>query len=1075
MKRLLSSLFFLLMVAISAMGQDRTVTGTVTATEDGLPLPGVSVKVPGGTVATQTNANGRFSLSVPASARSLDISYVGYSSQTLTIGANNVVNASLVVDTKQLGEVVVTGALGVKRASKELGYASTNIDSKKITETHPTNFTNGLTAKAPGLVISTFDNGINPGTRFTLRGNRHINGNNYALVLLNGVPISPNDVNTINPEDIESVDILNGAGAASLYGSEASNGALSITTKRGASGGEPLISYSNSFLAETISYFPSLQTRFGGYGGEGGIYVDPLTGFIIKQVPYENQSYGPEYDGSLQQLGLPTVSGAKQLYPYSTPGTDPRLAFFNTGYSDQNNISYAAGDSKNSFNLSANNLTRTGVVPDDKYDRTVVRLSAGKTYGIFKADFTGSYARQKVSTYGFGYDGNSSMLATLLNTPSWVPINSFQDLDAEFSDQNSYFNSYGVNPYWIVKKSRFNTQSDDFNGSFSGTLTPSKWFDATYRIANNFGVSQQQYTRAQVDFSAYAHSDPDGTGNRAQSALGGAANTPGSLPGQVNNVTQYGDGSLSTGAGPQGYSRVSQDVFVNFHKTFFDDFKANLLLGNSLWQQSYQRISNLSNQLLVKDFYNIGSILGVPTTAQSTAKIRQIAFFAALNLGYKDYAFLEVSDRNDRDSRLAASNRSFFYPSAKASFVFTQAIPMLQDNKILSYGKLRGSYSRVGDVNVAPYSINNTFNPTNGFPYGSIGGLSLSTTLNNPQLKPELTKEIEFGADLGFLDNRINTNATYYKSNTTDQTLAITTSPSTGYLNTLVNVGEVENTGYEFKLDIQALNKATNKVGLNLTGNFSIQNSKVVSLVSGLNQITLGSPDARTSIAAVVGQPYPVLFATDVNRDPDGKVIVSSTTGNPSTNPNLLNMGQTTPKYILGLSQTVSYKILSLSATSEFRTGNVTYNQGLRQATAAGVSALSASSGRQRFVFPNSVIQTSPGVYVPNTNTTTSDGDISFFDGGAFYNAGSTYVTSAAFWKLREVNLNVDLTSFIKKQKFVKRASFALVGRNLLMYRPKSNTWIDPEFVSTSGNAVGFSTDQLPPTRLFGANLNVTF
>jgi len=476
----------------------------------------------------------------------------------------------------------------------------------------------------------------------------------------------------------------------------------------------------------------------------------------------------------------------------------------------------------------------------------------------------------------------------------------------------------------------------------------------------------------------------------------------------------------------------------------------------------------------VSGFYNINSILGVPATTTTTGIIRQYAFFGSLDLGYKDYAFIELTERNDKDSRLGAANRSFYYPSVKGSFVFTQAIPQLKDNKILSYGKIRASYAQVGDINLSPYSTSNTYNATGGFPYGNVGGLSLSTTLNNPLIQPEITKEFEFGTDLGFFDGRITAGVTYYNSKTINQTLNITTSPSIGYSSTAINVGEVDNTGLETKLDLQVLTKAKNKVGLDLAGNFTIQNSTVVSLTNGLPQIAIGG-FTNASIDAVVGQPFPVLLGTDVLRDPQGHVIVNSVTGNPTLNSNLTNLGRTTPKYLLGLTQTVSYKFMSLSVTSEFRTGNVIYNQGLLQATAAGSSALSASSGRQRFVFPNSVIQTGPNTFVPNTTLTTKDGDINFFDSGDYYSAASTYVTSGAFWKIREADLNFDLTSFVKGSKVIKRASFSLIGRNLFMAVPKSNNWTDPEFASTTGNASGFSSNQLPPTRLFGANLNLTF
>jgi TonB-linked SusC/RagA family outer membrane protein len=1062
--------------------QNRTIKGTVVAKEDGGPMPGVGVKVKGTTLGVVTGADGKYSISVPSSATTLVFTFIGYAPQEKAISGATV-NVTLELSNKTLGEVVVTGALGVKKAAKEIGYASTNINSKQLIETAPTNFTNGLTAKAPGLVISTLDNGINPATRFTLRGNRHIFGNNYALVILNGVPISPNDVNTINPDDIESVDILNGAGAASLYGSEASNGALSITTKKGSSSGAPQITYSNSLLIEKISYFPGLQTRFGSYGGEGGSYVDPISGFVTGYVPFENQSYGPEYDGKIVPLGIPAADGTVQKYAYSTPSTDPRLAFFQTGVSDQNNISYAAGDAANSFNLAANNLARKGVTLGDRYDRSVIRMSAAKTYGMFKADFTMSYSTSKTSTYGAGFDGTAlnggrSLLSSILNSPSWAPLTNFNDVNATFADVNTFYNSYSVNPYWVLANSRFNSSSDNFNGSFTGTLTPTKWFDATYRLAGNFGNGYQQYTRAQVDFSAYAHNDPTGGyGTEASSLLGSTKATPGSLAGQVQNITQYGDGSLATGAGPQGFSRIQQDISLNFHHTFLTDFKTNLLLGSSIWQEQLNQQSNSSTSLLVNGFYNINSILGVPSTSQTFEQIRQIAFFGALDIGYKDFAFLELTERNDHDSRLGADGNSFFYPSVKGSFIFTQAIPALKDNKILSYGKLRASYAQVGDINLSPYSTVNSFNATGGFPYGNIGGLSLSTTLNNPLIAPEITKEFEFGGDLGFFGDRITAGITYYSSKTINQTLPITTSPSTGYNASVVNIGEVDNSGFETKLDLQVLTKAKNKVGLDLAGNFTIQNSNVVSLVNGLPQIALGGY-TNASVDAVVGQPLSVLLGTDVQRDPAGHVIVNSVTGNPIANNNLVNLGRTTPKYLLGLTQTVSYKFMTLSVTSEFRCGNVIYNQGLSQATAAGSSALSASSGRQRFVFPNSVINTGTAaapVYVPNTTLTTSAGDINFFDAGDYYNAASTYVTSGAFWKIREADLNFDLSSLVKKSKVIKRATFTLIGRNLFMFRPQSNTWTDPEFASSQGNDSGFSSNQLPPTRLFGATLNLTF
>lgn len=1068
-KLLLVSLCFLMLCVTQVFAQNRTVTGTVTAKDDGLPIPGVSVKIKGTNTGVQTGTNGKYTLSVPPGAV-LVFSYVGFTTQEKAVGGSATMNIVLQVEATQLGEVVVTGALGIKREAKEQGYAATQIDAKQLTEAHPTNFTNGLTAKAPGLVVTTVDNGIDPQTRFTLRGNRHIVGNNYALVVLNGVPVSPNDVDQINPDDIESVNILNGAGAAALYGSEASNGALVITTKRGSSNGAPQVTYTNTYQLESLSYFPKLQTQFGSYGGEGYPFQDPITGFITSPVPWENQSYGPAYNGKPTQLGTPVADGTVQTVPYSTPAEDPRLAFFVTGHTEQNNVSYASGDAANGLNISMNRLDRTGTLPMDTYNRTTARVTATRTYGILSLDVTAGYTQSNInSAQGnagfFAYD-DGSILTTLINEPSWAPLENYKNIDSKYGDVNGFFNAYGINPYWIINNNRTITRTDVFTGSFNATVKPTKWFDASYRLADNAGTAQVQRTQAEVDFSQAGLANPYSVAGEIGS----------NVPGQVYNTTQFGDGSTYTGTGPQGYSRLQQDVLVNFHHTFFKDFKTNLLLGNTIWQEYLQQIANSSTNLLVNGFYNIGSILGVPATSQTIGKIRQIDYYGDLNIGYKDFIFLEGTLRNDNDSRLSAVNRSFWYPSVKGSLVLSNIIDGLKNNRTISYLKLRASDSKVGEVNINPYSILPTFAPTSGFPYGNVGGLSLNTTLNNPLLKPEITQETEFGGDFGFFDNRINASVTYYDSHTRNQTIPISTSPATGYTSTYVNVGEVQNTGYEFKLDLTVLTKSQNGVGLDLGGNFSIQNSKVVSLVGNTQSITIGGY-SNASVNAVVGKTFPELYGTDILRDPQGRAIIDPTTGYPESNPNLVDLGSLVPKYILGLNQTISYKFISLNTVEEFRTGNVIYNEGLSESFASGTAIQTAATDRQRFIFPNSVIQTGANTFTPNKTISTQDGNLEFWDAGAYYNAASTYVTSGAFWKLREADLAFDLTKWVKKSRFIKKAQFSIIGRNLIMLRPKTNTWTDPEFAYSGGNnGIGVNnTQQNPPTRIYGASLNVTF
>jgi TonB-linked SusC/RagA family outer membrane protein len=1063
MKKLLQSLFLVLFVAVQAMAQvtpERTVTGKVTAKEDGLPLPGVSVLIPGTQLGTQTNIDGNFTLKVPTSNNSLRFTYIGYSTQTVNIGANNAVNVVLVLDAQQLGEVVVTGALGVKRASKENGYAEANVTSKEITQAAVTNIANGLTAKVSGLQVNTTNNGIDPSLRIVLRGSRSINGTNTALVVLDGVPVPSSTLASINPNDIESVNVLKGAGAAALYGSEASNGALIVTTKKGTSGGKPVIKYSNSFQAQEVSYFPEFQSSFGQYGGEPFPDVDALTG-APKYVPYENQLYGPAYDGSTVNLGPPLEDGTQLTGVYSSLGNQQKR-FFNTGRIMQNDFSFSQGDADNSFFFSYQNVDNKGVVPNDASSRNAVRLGASKRFGIFNADFSLGYTNTNIKTYIGGYDG-SNLYTNVMQWPANVDIRAFKDPNGKFSNPSDFYDAYAINPYWITENSRRNMKRDVILGNLSLNLKPTEWFDATYRIAQNFGIYQRHDQNQEVNFTAYAISDPMGAGNRP-------SNYPsGKIPGTVLEQTQFGDGG---GAG-NGYSRLQQDLLTNFHHTFFNDFKANLLVGATVWQQRLKQINASSSSLLIPDYYNVNAIGGVVTAGASEAMIRQQGVYGSFTVGYKDFAFVEVTGRNDWDSRLSKSNRSFFYPSVKGSFVFTDAIDALKNNKVINYGKIRGGYSKVGQVNIGPYSINNTFGVTSGFPYGSLGALTVGATNNNPNLKPEIVTELEIGTELGFFDSRVNIGASYYDQHSRDQTLSVQTTPSSGYSRATINVGEVQNKGLEFDLRLGVLTKAKNAVNFDLGANFNISNPKVLSLQEGVNEFLLDG--TSTSIYAKVGEAFPIIKGTDLLRDPQGRPIVSAITGYPSIDPTQKAFGRTTPKYILGLNSSVGYKFVTLSAVAEYRAGNYIYNSIGSTLTFAGVSGLSASAGRQRFIFPNSVIKNADGSFTENTSVSVRDGNYGFWQGN-YYRANSTYVTSAAFWKLREVNLSFNLDQFVNKTKFVKGVTFALTGSNLLLFKPKENTWADPEFSLDNGNAVGqTNSNQTPPTRVFGANLHVTF
>jgi TonB-linked SusC/RagA family outer membrane protein len=1073
MKKFLQSFFLTLFVVFQAIAQERTVSGTVTAREDGLPLPGVSVTVTGTQSGTQTGIDGKFSLRVPAGKSSLKFSYLGYSAQTVTIGSSNVVNVALDLDAQQLGEVVVTGALGIKRQAKELGYSTATVGNKELNRASVVNLANGLTGKVSGLQVSTVNNGIDPSLRVTLRGNRSINGNNNALIVLDGVPIPGGSLGSINPNDVEDVNVLKGASAAALYGSEASNGALIITTKRGSATGKPIIKYGNSLQANKVSYFPEFQKKFGLYGGEAEEdgFIDPLTGFA-KYVNYENQQYGPAFDGSMVQLGNTLENGDKFMVPYSALDKHPIENFFNTGVTMQNDFSYQTGDVDNAFFISAQHVLSDGVVPDDKNRRTSLRVSGAKRFGIFKADYSVSYANTNVSTYGINYSTNATsqiLYANLFTTGAFIDLKQIEDPAGQFGNPSNFYSAYSINPYWNIKNSRSNQKRDNFMGNLNLSIKPTDWFDASYRISQNFGVNTQKATREEVVFTPYAMSDPQGA-----SSIPSRFRATGKVPGFVSDYTQYGDGSnLINFNTNSGLTRLQQDIVLAFHHTI-NDFKADLLLGNTIWQSRARTQLDQSANLLIPEFYNIAAIGGVPSVGQSEYFIRQIGAYGSLNVGYKDFAFIAITGRNDWDSRLSEAKRSFFYPAVSGSFVFTNAFEALKDNNILNYGKLRAAFSEVGQVNVGPYSINNTFGLTSGFPYGGTGGLSLSTTNNNPLLEPEKVRELEIGAEFGLFNSRIDLKAAYFKQNSRNQTLSVETSAATGFSRATINAGEIENSGTEFDLNLNVLERSPNKVGLTLGGNFGLYNSEVISLIPGNSIFQIAG--TSTSVYAEVGQPYPSLRGTDFVRDSQGNVVVSATNGYPTVSPVLTNYGRTTPKYILGLNTSVNYKFATLSAVAEYRGGNVIYNAIGSTMTFGGSSAYSALADRQRFIFPNSVIATAPDVYVPNTSVSIQDGNYGFWQESNFNSAIAPYVNSAAFWKLREVNLAFDLNKFVNKSKYVKGLSVAVTGRNLLLFKAKDNMWTDPEFNLDNTNAIGQTNiNQLPPTRIFGFNLQVTF
>jgi TonB-linked SusC/RagA family outer membrane protein len=1060
----MKKLFTLMVLSVflscyTLLAQTIVITGTVTSSVQGEgAIPGVSVSVKGTTLGAITGVDGKYSLAAPANDATLIFSYIGMKRQEVEISGRKVIDIVLEPDVLGLNEVVVT-AFGIKRQAKELGVATAQVTNKQLTQAGVSNVVNGLTAKVSGLQINTVNNGVNPDTRITLRGNRHFLASNQALIVLDGVPVSADYLNSINPNDIGNVNVLKGASASALYGNDASNGVLVISTKRG-SGAKPVIQISNTTTFETVSYMPKLQERFGAGAGEDTVNSLPEYTFWVgpdrntdPHTTYENQSFGSEFNGEMVILGGRLVDGSYQMIPYSAI-ENGKKKFFDTGVSTQNDISYSVGDDRNSFYLSAQDVKTKGTIPMDENRRTGVRMAGGRTSGIFHAEYTFGFSQTNTNVSGGEPFQQRPVYWNLLNTPAEVDVTLYKDIETnKFANHNGYFNAYYPNPYWQINNSRQITRVENVLGSAIISLNPAPWIDVSYRAGLTYNSKSYNFYRNECIYNSYMVSDP----------WQAAHNATGS-PFVGVSGDQLSNSMILTG-----------DLLVQLnHK--IGDFTGKMILGNSIYSNKYRYVGVANNALVIPELYNITNRLGEPGVEEEMRNRNSIGLFADLTLGYKDFAFLHASARNDWDSRLTAENRSFFYPGVDASLILTEAIPTLKDNSVLSYLKIRGGWSKTGQISLTNwYATLPSFNSATGFPYGSTAGFSLNPTLSNPLLRPELTQEIEAGVEMSFLKNRFHLEVNAYQSNTKDQTIPATISYGTGYSGAYINAGELQTQGIETDFRLTPLLNLGD-FDWNVTISYAYNTSEVLSISNDLTELPI-----QDASYAIVGQQFPAIKVTDVKRDPQGRIIVDPITGYPIKDPALKQMGHGNPNHILGIVNTFNYKGLTLNIVADYRSGNVIQNDVGSDLDFTGTSWHSAQNGRQNFVIPNSVINTGTAddpVYVENTNVITRNASRQFWVSSDYAAVDRTYLTSAAFWKLREVSLSYDLPVQNILGGAIKAAQIGIIGRNLLMLRPVTNMWTDPEFNQRGGNsnAVGFTTvDQTPPTRIYGFSVKLTF
>ncbi len=1055
--------------------QNRPITGKVTDTK-GVPVPGATVSTKSGaTVAA--DANGNFQIDAQT-GDVIKVTSVDFGVATVKVGPGSLLTVSLTAKDNKLEEVVVT-AFGIKREPRSLGTSVAKVSNKDLTQGKVTNIATGLSGKVSGLQINNVNSSVDQSTRITLRGNRSILGNNEALIVIDDVVMSRDQGGAIlaqlNPNDVENVSILKGGSASAIYGSDGSNGVIIVTTKKGTKG-KAVINFSNTTQLQEIAYLPDLQNKFGQYGGEldpnqyPGIVYFPENPFV-PYVPYENQSYGPAYNGASITLGAPvrfynadgTYFDSLKHSTYSAR-PDAKKGFFDKGLTVQNDISISGGDDKSKFFLSIQDVNIKGTVPKDKNHRNTFRLNGSREFDRLTVGYSVDYTIQhsnttpgafgvngSPATFGGSYYQNRAVYWTVLNTPANVDLRDYRNWQTDnFANPNGYFNAYYGNPWWQIDASRFDSKRNTLIGNLDLKYKVTDWFSLQGVAAiTRFDVTQK-FTYQGFKFADWAKADVYGSGRSTTDA----------------QAAQYDNFAYN--------NRLTGSVFASFNKDFKNNITAKLLLGATTFDETERTLNTSANQLVIPDFYNISNRVGEAGVYENISQYRKNGAFADLALSYNDYLFVHGTFRNDWDSRLDKNSRSYRYYSGDVAFVFTDAIAGLKGNNILSYGKIKAAIGKTGNVSVGPYSLDNVFNSAPNFPYGSTAGFTVSNALNNRLLKPEITTEKEIGLDLRFMKDKIGLNLTAYQSNTINQTLPVQVSSATGFTSALLNSGEMQNRGIEADLTFTAIdNSRTGGVRWTLGGNFSYNENKVLSLYPGIDNFLL---TGSASQYVVKGAAFPQIKLSDWKRDPTGRIIVDKTSGFPTPNDSLSTYGTSNPPYKLGFNTSVSYKGFTLSVLAEGRFGAVIYNSIGNALDFTGVSAYSAQTDRVRFVIPNSSFDDGTGKYVANSNVAVKNGNNDFW-ASTWNGVGSTYLNSADFWKIREVSLSyVFPKNLFKNKSIFKQISVALVARNLFTFRAKENVWTDPEFSNTTGNAIG-TTDinQNPPTRTYGANVNITF
>lgn len=1085
-----------LVLSGTLFAQQKEITGKVT-TEEGSPLPGVTIIVKGTALGTFTKSDGTYSLKVPATAKTLVFKQVGMKSKEINIGDKTVINVSLEEDKVLMDEVVVT-AIGLERNKKSLGYSVEEVSDKLISESKAVNMVNALSGKVAGVNVNNSAGTPGASSFINIRGVSSITGNNQPLFIVDGVPIDnsmdysgnpdngrnnlldgvaySNRAIDINPDDIASVTVLKGPAATALYGLRASSGAIVITTKKGESytGEKANISFTSSISADEVNKMPELQNIYSqgshlywDYGYFPNPYSELGTNFpsmswgsLIDTLRYDGVPNKWDKNGGI--VGMSDPNATNQV----VNSYDNVDNFFRTGYTYTNSLSMAGGSSFGSYYLSISNSTTNGIIPNSEFGRTNIRIAGdARIASNFKASGAVNYVNSGGTRIQQGSNVSGVMLGLLRTPPNFdnsygYGEDAIDNEDAYIFDDGTQRNYRGGaggydNPFWTANRNPFEDNVDRVIGHFQLNYYIADWIDIMYRL----GADIYTDSRKQI-FSINSNAFPSG---------------------QVtyHDITN---------------SDINSDLIVTLTHKFNEDLNAKLLLGNNLYSTNYYYHFTQGDGLIIPDFYHISNASG-KINRESDQELRRLAFYADLTLDYQEWLYLNGALRNEMSTSLPEDNNSFMYGSGNLSVVFTEALEDIFMDTPLSFGKLRLSYAVVGKD--APiYATTTPFIPgtygdgwTSGisFPFSGQVGYSAGDVLGNDLLEPEMTTSFELGFALNFFDNLFGLDYTYYNSNSVDQIFNVPVAYSSGYWRQVMNAGELSNVGHEIVLNANPI--VTPDFSWNIAVNFATNENMVEKLAEGVDNIFLGGFQG-SSVRAVAGKTYGSIFGFGWLRDDNGNVIVDdqevlsdgSPNGNygyPILDPDEKDFGSAAPDWTMGIRNSVSWEGITFSFLFDIRSGGVLWNGTKGALYFFGTHKDTEIRGTTKvFDGVKGHVDETSGEIVSSGQANDIEADmdeewLAFGNGNGFVGSNTEdFIEDAGWVRLREISLSYQLPASITDMLPFADVIITLTGRNLWL--STDYTGIDPE-TSLMGahNAQGIDYFNMPGTKTYSASINV--